>query len=257
MGNDRNGKKSSQSVLQEVLGGLQAAPLSAAARTKTNGAARLSSQAEKHHVRVVALARLFPPPTRRNRPESSQEPHTAVSQRRRLLWARSRRAAAVFTAASYTATVAASVRPEGGRTQDLTFDLPVSSQMPLSRSSFPPSAVTSCSRVKRQDFVSPPDPPALTLSLAHSLPLPLSPSWHQSPFDTVTRVYLCLPKPHSAENKRRTMQRDGFARRFIVPRIHGGLMGDFRQAGRSELRRDAAAAGSGRGRDQRSLAASR
>lgn len=151
MGNDRNGKKSSQSVLQEVLGGLQAAPLSAAARTKTNGAARLSSQAEKHHVRVVALARLFPPPTRRNRPESSQEPHTAVSQRRRLLRARSRRAAAVFTAAaaaSYTATVAASVRPEGGRTQDLTFDLPVSSQMPLSRSSFPPSADTSCSRVR-------------------------------------------------------------------------------------------------------------
>lgn len=103
--------------------------------------------------------------------------HTAVSQRHRLLWARSRRTAAVFTAAvaaSYTATVAASVRPEGGRTQDLTFDLPVSSQMPLSRSSFSPSAVTSCSRVKRQGFVSPPDLSALTLtlSLAHSLSLP-------------------------------------------------------------------------------------
>lgn len=77
--------------------------------------------------------------------------HTAVSQRHRLLWARSRRTAAVFTAAvaaSYTTTVAASVRPEGGRTQGLTFDLPVSSQMPLSRSSFSPSAVTSYSRVR-------------------------------------------------------------------------------------------------------------
>lgn len=77
--------------------------------------------------------------------------HAAVSQRHRLLWARSGRTAAVFTAAvaaSYTATVAASVRPEGGRTRDLTFDLPVSSQMPLSRSSFSPSAVTSCWRVR-------------------------------------------------------------------------------------------------------------
>lgn len=188
--------------------------------------------------------------------------HAAVSQRHRRLWARSRRTAAVFTAAvaaSYTATVAASVRPEGGRTQVLTFDLPVSSQMPLSRSSFSPSAVTSCWRVRVWcPLLTSLPSPSPSRSLAHSLSLslPLSPSWHQSPFDTDTRVYLCLPKPHSAENKRRTMQREGFARRFIVPHIHSDPMGHFRQAGRSELRRDAAA-GSGRGREPRSLAASR
>lgn len=94
LGTDRNGKKSCQGVLQEVLGGLLAAPLSAAARMKTNGAARLSSQAEKHHV-PVALTRLS---LRRHVVISrgARRSHTAgraVSQRRRVLVGQGRRAA--------------------------------------------------------------------------------------------------------------------------------------------------------------------
>lgn len=75
--------------------------------------------------------------------------HAAVSQRHRLLWARSSYRCCVYgSGSSFLYRHCASVRPEGGRTQDLTFDLPVSSQMPLSRSSFSPSAVTSCWRVR-------------------------------------------------------------------------------------------------------------
>lgn len=152
----------------------------------------------------------------------------AVSQE-----AGSRRTNVVFTvaaaaAASHAATVAPSARPEGGWAWGVTFDLPVSSQTPLSRSSF------SCPRVKHQSFVSPPDPPtpspcrSPTPSLSTSPPPPCPP--------TRTLGCICVHptwQPQLHWNERRTMQREGFARRFIVRRTHGG---------QSELRRDAAAA---------------
>lgn len=188
LGRDRNGQKSSRCCRRAA-----GCPLSAAARMKTNGAERFSSQAEKHRVRV-APTRLFPPPTRHNMPKRLQESHRRLSHQSAppSPVGRNRRATIVFTSAadSHTTTKAASVWPEEGQSQDVTFDLPVSSQTPPSRSS---SAVTSCSRV--ESFVSPPDLSALTLtlSLAHSLCLPLSFAFFLLGISgPLTRMLMCI-----------------------------------------------------------------
>lgn len=71
------------------------------------------------------------PSTRHNQPKSSQEPHRRPSRQSAPPSPvfRSRRTTVVFTSAadSHTTAKAASVWPEGGQTQDVTFDPLVSS----------------------------------------------------------------------------------------------------------------------------------